>query len=40
MKEVVLSDIVLEEGLCPDAKWIGSLLQYLKDRQLTDIYTG
>lgn len=34
-----MADIIVKRGMCPSAIWIGSQLQMIKQRNITDVYT-
>lgn len=39
VKDVRLSDVVCQEDMPPDARWIASQLQVIKDREIRDCNT-
>lgn len=39
VRDVEMADIVVNEGMLPEGRWIGSQLQLIKQRNICDIYT-
>ena len=37
-KEILVSNITMAEKYCDFSKWVGSVLQNIKDLNITDIY--
>lgn len=39
VKDVEMADMIVNEGMLPECRWIGSQLQLIKQRNICDIYT-